>query len=156
MKELHGHAVGVAAAPLEQCAAFVADVDRYPGWYPEVVKEARVLARDPRGLPSRAHAMLHVARGPLVKDFNLTLEVTADLGGTIKLARIPHDSSDGERFEVVWSLRRERAHTNIELRIDASLNVPRLVPLGGVGDSLAEGFLAAATRELGAPAAGAA
>ena len=38
--------------------------------------------------------------------------------------------------------------TEISLALDATLSVPRLVPLGGIGDSLADGFVSAAAREL--------
>ena len=39
--------------------------------------------------------------------------------------------------------------TQIRLDLAANLDVPRFVPLGGVGDSMADGFVSAATRELG-------
>jgi Polyketide cyclase / dehydrase and lipid transport len=69
MKKLHGTATEVVAAPLDQCLALLEAVDRYPTWYPEVVRDVEVLDRDPSGQPTRARTKLHVSRGPLVKDF---------------------------------------------------------------------------------------
>ena len=127
--------------------ALLADIDRYPTWDPEVVKEAEVIERDAQGHPTKARCKLHVERGPLTHDFNLIMAVHVDPSGTIKLSRIPHKASDAERFDVTWRVE-SAASTRIRLDLAANLNVPRLVPLGGVGDSLAEGLLSAATREL--------
>jgi hypothetical protein len=75
------------------------------------------------------------------------MAVTVDPSGTIKLSRIPHEPSDGERFEVTWRV--EGGHsTRIQLALGANLNVPRIVPLGDVGDAMAADLLSAATRAL--------
>ena len=39
--------------------------------------------------------------------------------------------------------------TQIRLDLAANLDVPRFLPLGDVGDSMAAGFVSAATRALG-------
>jgi hypothetical protein len=39
--------------------------------------------------------------------------------------------------------------TSIRLDLAANLDVPRFLPLGGIGDAMAAGFVTAATRELG-------
>jgi hypothetical protein len=62
------------------------------------------------------------------------------------LTRIPHDAGDEERFEVAWAF----AERRIQLELNATLPVPRLIPLGGIGNAVAEGFVAAAVRRLGA------
>jgi hypothetical protein len=148
MKELRGTASGVTAAPIEECVKFFMAVDRYPTWHPDVVKSVDVLDRDGDGHPTRARAVLYVAVGPLVKDFNLILAVTLEGSRTVKLAREPHGPGDDERFEVTWQLE-EGAGTRIRLQLEANLSVPRLVPIGGIGDSMAAGFVSAATRALG-------
>jgi hypothetical protein len=123
-------------------------VDQYPSWYPEVVKSVDVLERDGRGRPTRARAKLHVERGPLTRDFDLLMNVQVDPAGIVKLSRIPHHGADAERFDVIWRLR-GAGPTQIRLDLAADLNVPRFLPLGDVGESLAVGFVNAATRRLG-------
>jgi len=152
MKELHGSATGVVAAPVEECAEFLRAVDRYPTWHPDVVRSVEVLERDGDGKPTRARGLLHVGVGPLVKDFNLILAVTLEGPRTVKLTRVPHGPGDDERFEVVWRLE-EGGGTRISLQLDANLSVPRLVPLGGIGDTMAAGFVSAATSALSSPRA---
>jgi Polyketide cyclase / dehydrase and lipid transport len=123
-------------------------VDGYPSWNPEMVKEAEVLERDGDGRPTRVRTKLHVERGPMTRDFNLVMSVTIDPSGTIKLSRIPHEPADGERFDVTWHVKQGDG-SQIRLDLVADLNVPRFLPLGGVGDSIAEGMVSAATRALG-------
>ena len=129
---------------------FFRAVDRYPDWHPEVVRKVEVLERDGEGEPVRARAVLHVAVGPLVKDFNLVLAVGLPDAQTVKLTRIPNHPGDDERFDVTWRLREEGAGTRIRLEVQASLSVPRFVPVGTIGDGLADGFVSSATRALGA------
>lgn len=149
MKELHGTASGLVAASIEDCLELLAAVDRYPHWYPDVVRAVEVRQRDDEGHPTSAMTTLHVSAGPLVRDLRLLLSIRADRPGTVKLTRVPHDPSDAERFQVTWLLE-QRAGTRIQLKLDANLSVPRLVPLGGIGDSMAKGFVSAAARALGA------
>jgi hypothetical protein len=69
----------------------------------------------------------------------------------VVLTRIPHDAGDREQFRVAWTLTAAPGgaeRTEIGLALNATLSVPRLVPLTGVGDSLAAGFVSAAAREL--------
>jgi len=148
VKELTGTATSATGATREQAFALLEDIDRYPVWNPEVVKEAEVLERDAQGHPTKAHCKLHVERGPMTRDFNLVMAVTVDPGRTIDLKRIPHDPGDQERFEVTWSVAGGNPSTRIELNLLADLNVPRFIPLGGVGDDLAQGMANAATRAL--------
>jgi len=147
MKELTGTAFATTHASLEQCFSLLLAVDRYPSWHGDVVTSAEVVERDAQGRPVRARATLHVERGPLTKDFNLLMAVNADPLELIKLTRIPHEPTDPERFDVVW---RMRAGTSTHIRLDlaANLSVPRLVPLGGVGDALAQGLVSAAAQAL--------
>ena len=135
-------------APIERCFALVDAVERYPDWYPEVVREVSVVERDGEGHPSKAHTKLHVARGPLVKDFDLLMNVAAERPAAVTLTRIRHGPSDQEQFEVRWRLGEEAAGTSVRLDVEATLSVPRLVPVGGIGDAVAEGFVAAALKEL--------
>jgi hypothetical protein len=128
--------------------ALLEAIDQYPTWHPDVVKEAEVLERDAHGHPTRARTKLHVERGPLTRDFNLLFAVTVDPAGTIKLRRIPNDASDKEHFDVTWRVRDGQGARQIRLDLAANLDVPRLVPLGGVGDSMAQGLVSAATRAL--------
>jgi hypothetical protein len=147
MKPLHGEASADVDAPMRECLALIAAVERYPSLYPEVVREVVVVERRPDGLASRAEATLHVSHGPLVKDLHLLLAVRVGEPDTVVLTRVPHGAPDDERFEVTWHLE-EREGTRIHLSLDAELSVPRFVPLGGVGDTVAQGFVAAAVAAL--------
>jgi ribosome-associated toxin RatA of RatAB toxin-antitoxin module len=147
VKELRGTAAVEVAATPAQCMALLEAVDRYPEWYPEVVQKVEVTERDAGGRPSKANARLHVVAGPVTRDFDLQMAVVSEPPGTIKLARISHGPSDQERFEVVWRVT-EAVRTRIDVALDASLSVPRFLPLGGIGDGLAQGFVGAAARAL--------
>jgi ribosome-associated toxin RatA of RatAB toxin-antitoxin module len=147
VKELTGSAAGTTNATPEQAFALLEDIDRYPVWHPEVVKEAEVLERDAQGHPTKAHCKLHVERGPMTRDFDLVMAVSVEPRRTIALKRIPHEQGDAERFEVTWHVDGGQS-TRIALDLLADLNVPRFLPLGGVGDGLADGMVSAATRAL--------
>jgi hypothetical protein len=148
VKELTGSASASTSATPAEAMALLEAIDRYPTWAPDTVKEAEVLERDGDGRPTRARTKLHVERGRLTRDFNLIMSVSVDPAGTIKLSRIPHQPTDKERFDVTWRLERGDS-SRIRLDLAANLNVPGFIPLGGVGDSMAEGLVSAATRALG-------
>jgi hypothetical protein len=150
MKELTGKASATTPASPVEALALLEAIDAYPRWAGDVIRETQVLERDGSGHPSRARAKLHVERGPLTRDFDLLFDVRVDSGGTVALSRVPRDSSDKERFDVTWSVDGAQG-TRIELRLAANLDVPRLVPLGGVGDSMAADLVNAATRALASP-----
>jgi hypothetical protein len=147
MKQLTGSAQLDVEASIEACFALLSDVEGYPGWHPDVVREVTPLTRDADGRPERVRTTLHVARGPLVRDFHLTLAVERH-PGAITLARVPHEPTDREEFRVSWRLAPSGPRTSISLELNANLPVPRLVPLTGVGDALAAGFVAAAARRV--------
>ena len=130
-------------APLAQCLALVQAVDGYPVWYPEVVRSVEVLERDAHGMPTRAQTKLHVSAGPVTKDFDFLMAVTVEPPATVKLAKVGGTA----KFDVIWRLS-EEDNTRIELELDANLDVPRFLPLGDVGDSVAQGFISAASAEL--------
>lgn len=147
MKELSGSASAVVNAPPDRCIALFEAVDRYPEWHPDVVKEVQVLARNDAGHPTRVRTKLHLAYGPLVKDFNLVLSVASDGRRQVRMTRIRDRDSGPEEFEVTW-LVEDSGGTRIRLDLTASLDVPRFLPVGGVGDGMARGFVAAAEQQL--------
>lgn len=144
MKDLAGSAGRTVPVPPTGCYALLSDVERYPEWYPDVVTSVEALERDPGGDVSRAQAVLHVALGRLVHDFNLRLAVERDPERSIVLQRIPRDASDEQEFRVAWALVPEGSGTRIELQLGASLPIPRFVPTGGIGQTMADGFVTAA------------
>ena len=148
MKDLHGTTTALVAASLDRCRALLEAVDRYPAWYPEAVRDVQVLERDPTGRPTRARAKLHLAWGPLVKDFDLVLAVASEPPGTIRLTRIADAGSS--QFGVTWRLHDEGG-TRIDLDLTASMSVPQFLPVGGIGDAIANGFIGAASRALDSP-----
>ncbi|HTY96375.1 MAG TPA: SRPBCC family protein [Solirubrobacteraceae bacterium] len=146
MREINGTATAVVPASRETVLELLGAVERYPQWHPDVVRSVEVLESDPDGRPLTVRTKLHVSTGPFTHDFNLTMGVRVDARGTVKLSKVKSDGSDQE-FDVVWRLRKDKG-TRIELDLAASLDVSRFLPLGGVGDSLAEGFVAAAAEAL--------
>jgi ribosome-associated toxin RatA of RatAB toxin-antitoxin module len=148
MKELNGSASRVVQAPIEECFALLQAVDRYPIWHPEVVRKVEVVERDADGTPAQARTTLHVAAGPVVRDFDLLMAVAARAPEAVTLTRQRHDADDHEQFEVRWRLRPQDGATRVHLDVAATLSVPRLLPLGGIGDSMANGFVAAAAKAL--------
>jgi hypothetical protein len=150
MKELTGSASATTAASQAEAIALLGAIDGYPSWTGEVVKQAEVLDRDGEGRPTRAQTKLHVERGPLTRDFDLLFDVKIDPAGTVALTRVPNERSDKERFDVIWKVGGGQS-TRIELQLAANLDVPRLIPLGGVGDSMAADLVSAATRALASP-----
>ena len=149
MKELSGAASRVVGASIEDCFGLLQAVDRYPTWHPDVVREVEVVERTPDGRPAQARTTLHVAAGPVARDFDLLMAVATDEPEAVTLTRQRHGPSDYEQFEVRWRLRLQEGATQLRLNVAANLSVPRLLPLGGLGDSLADGFVAAAARALG-------
>ena len=143
MKELRGAAATLVPSPLPQCLALVEAVDQYPVWHPDLVRAVEVLERDARGRPSRARTRLHLSVGPVTKDFDLLMAVTVEPPATVTLAKVGGTA----KFDVIWRLY-EGENTRIELELDASLDVPRFLPIGDVGNSVAQGFISAASAEL--------
>lgn len=150
VKELSGSAAGEVAATGEECMALLAAVERYPQWYPEVVQRVDVLERDPAGQVTRASTTLHVSAGPVTRDFSLVLDVQVQQPDVVRLVRVPHEPGDEEHFEVTWRVG-GGVRRGLEVALTAVLPVPRFLPVGGIGDSLAQGFVAAAARELDRP-----
>jgi Polyketide cyclase / dehydrase and lipid transport len=148
VKELTGHAETSTPASHERCMSLLEAVDQYPTWHPTVVKSVEVLERNEQGRATKAQTKLHVRHGPITRDFDLTMDVQVDPAGVVKLSRIPHHGADGEKFDVIWSVSGD-GPSQIGLDLAADLNVPRFLPLGDVGDSIALGFVNAAATALG-------
>jgi hypothetical protein len=144
MKDLRGTATSAVPASAAEAYELLVAVEDYPRWYPEVVKEVTVSERSADGTPSRARAKLAVAYGPLARDFDLILDIEAVAPERVTLRRVPHDSADPERFQVAWTI----GEGTVTVALDASLSVPRLLPVGGIGESMASGFVEAAARAL--------
>lgn len=148
MKDLHGEASRTVNAPAERCLELLEDVAGYTSWYPEVVRHIEVLDHDDDGRASRARATIHAAAGPIARDLDIVLRVE-HRPGRVTLSRIANERSDPERFIVAWRVDQAEAdRSRIHLGLEATLDVPRLVPLGGIGDTMANGFAAAAARAV--------
>jgi hypothetical protein len=120
-------------------------VDRYPSWHGGFVRRVVVRERDEAGYPSIVEAMLRVAIGPIAGNVELALAVIAECPDRVELTRLPNDSEDEETFVAVWHIEdNHRRGTTIRLDIEADLDVPRLVPMGDLGNKLARGFVDAA------------
>jgi len=153
MKELSATASDVAPAPIERCFELVADIERYPDWYPAGVKRVEVLERGPDGRPTLVAALLSLGEGPIRKDFDLHLAVvtTAPSARGVELTRIKENAADGERLVVAWTLAENgAAGTQLTVELRAALDLPPFLPVGAIAQSVANGFLAAATARLAA------
>lgn len=148
LKDLHGTASRTVTASAAECFELLATVDRYPDWYPAAIREVDVLERDPSGRPRRVRARLHLSWGPVVKDFNLVLAIEVKPSATVRLARIS-DQPSVNTFDVTWHVR-EGGATQLDLELRATLDVPRFLPLVGMGNGIAGGFVDAAARRLAA------
>jgi len=147
MKHLQGAAEAVVDVPIEDCLALLAALDAYPSWYPDVVSEVQVLEQGEDGLPLRAETKLHLSYGPVSRDLDLLLAVRVHRPDLVQLTHVPRGQSSGTSFDATWRLE-DRMGTQLELELDATMPVPRLVPLGGVGDAFAAGFMQAAVERL--------
>ena len=76
------------AAPLEDCFALLAAVDRYPDWCPDIVQDVDVLDRGPEGRPSRVRMRMHIAQGALLREFDLFLAIVVEPPRIVKLTRV--------------------------------------------------------------------
>ena len=141
MKELRGGASAGTRANPARCLALLSDLEGYGRWYPDLVRRVEPLDGD------RARALLRVAWGPVNRDLEVTLAVKRE-ERRIRLIREAHERSDNERFEVTWNIEPVGAGSRLDLSLDAALDVPRLLPLGGIADAVAQGFVQAAAREL--------
>ncbi len=146
VKRLQGTASREVASSPAQCLALLEDVERYPVWYPEVVRRVEVTRRDGDGRPSEVAADLHLSYGPVTRDFDLLMAVLVR-PPTVTLDRVRDQPSDEHEFQVAWRVA-DGPRTRIELRLAANLDVPRFLPVGGIGDGIAGGFVDAAAREL--------
>ena len=148
MREFHGEAAEVVAAPIEDCLALLAAVDRYPDWCPDVVREVEVLDRDTGGQPTRVRMRMHIVRGPVDREFDLVLAIVVEPQGSVRLRRVTDHPTEQE-FDATWLLS-AAGSTRISLQLDAKLRVPRYIPAGGVGDAIAKAFVSDACRALAA------
>jgi hypothetical protein len=150
MKRLSGHAKGISRASGAAAAQLLRTVDQYPSWHPEVVRRVAVLERDAAGHPRMLEATLRVPVGPISLDVDLALALETDHPDRVTLRRLPNDPDDRETFLADWRLEsRGPEETEIRLDVVGDLDVPRLVPIGDVGDRLAKGFVQAAAAALG-------
>lgn len=147
MKELSGTAKTSVAATPEQCFELVAAIERYPSWLGDEIRRVEVLRSDSDSRAIQVRTLLHIAVGPLVRDFDLVMDVRYRDHEEVSLTRVADEPSGADRFEVMWHVE-SGPPTGIAIELTATLEVPRLVPLGGVGDRLAQGFVEAAKGEL--------
>lgn len=145
VKALHGSASAEVGVSPPECFALLAALDRYPSWYSSRVREVEVLERGPDGLPTRAHARLFISFGPISQELSLILAARTEPAAAVILTRIPNNQSDPERFELRWRI----APGELELELNATVELPRLIPTAGLGDAAAGGFVRAAVRALG-------
>jgi hypothetical protein len=147
MKHLHGAAHANVDRPIEDCFALLAALEAYPSWYPDVVREVEVVEYGEDGLALRAATKLHLSYRPVSRDLDLLLAVRARRPGFVQLTHVPRGASSGASFDATWRLE-DHAGTHLELELDATMPVPRLVPLGRVGKAFAAGFMQAAVGRL--------
>jgi hypothetical protein len=147
VKQLSGSASGVLDAAAEECARVLCALESYPRWYPSVVREAEVLEHGPEGRPARVRTVLAVTLGPFSKHLAFTLGVEVAWPREVTLSRVPFGAADRETFVLAWGVA-PGPRTELSLRLDANLDVPRLVPTAGVGDRMAASLVRHAIAEI--------
>lgn len=148
MREFHGEAEGIAAAPQESCFNLVAAVDRYPDWCPDIVSAVEVLERLSDDQPRRVRMRINVRRAGIAREFGLFLAIAAEPPLNVKLTRFT-DHPTNQEFTAIWTLS-AAAGMRIALVLDAKLRLPSAVPARGIPGAIAEGFVSAACRALSA------
>src|SRR5436309_2511741 len=73
VKELSGVASVVVGADEDAARSLVRDVEHYPQWHGDTVREVQVLSRDAQGRAERVHSRLRASFGPLDRDFEIML-----------------------------------------------------------------------------------
>jgi ribosome-associated toxin RatA of RatAB toxin-antitoxin module len=145
MKELTATATGTAQASIDTCYELLLDVQSYPRWYPDGVKQVEVLERDQDGTATQVDAVLNAVAGPIRKQFEVRLAVQPSRPSRIALARVPDDRGDHEALTITWLLRETgAAATEITVEMGARLDVPMFLPIDPVAREVANGFLQAA------------
>jgi ribosome-associated toxin RatA of RatAB toxin-antitoxin module len=149
MRELTSTTSSVAPQPIERCFTHLADIERYPDWYPSMVTSVTVLERDGDGRAVKVDAVLAVAAGPIHKNFNVRMQLTTLRPSLVALDRVADDRGDHEALTIKWKLAAAgEAETEIQLEMTAYLDVPRFLPIGPITDEVASGFLTAAVTSL--------
>jgi ribosome-associated toxin RatA of RatAB toxin-antitoxin module len=153
MKDLAATATGTTPADRAAVFALLSDFESYPRWYPSGVRGAEVLERDPdTGKPTKVKTTLYAKVGPISREFKLHLKVITRELELVDMQRLPKDPRDHEEMQVTWNLVPATVvspgGTAITVALKARLSIPPLVPVGGVADSMAKGFLNAALRAL--------
>jgi len=153
MREVNASATGAVAADVERCYALLADVERYPEWYPAGVKRVDVLERDAEGRVGVVDTLLSLGQGPIRKDFEMQLGVTYEVSRRVELSRLASDARDGESITVTWTLVPEAgdASTNLTVAFTARLDLPPFLPINGIVAAVAQDFLAAAQSGVTQP-----
>ena len=140
MRELDGSATTTVSAPPADSFALVLALDAYPSWCPAVVRRAEVTERADDGTPRLASATVHLGVGPLQRDFDLTIAVAAE---PERVVRLTSAGGSGPELSMTWHVS-GGPPTELRLELEGRLDVPRFLPLGGVGNAVAEQLVAAA------------
>jgi ribosome-associated toxin RatA of RatAB toxin-antitoxin module len=147
VKELQGRASAELDVPVKDCFELLAAVDRYPDWF-EVVQAVEMLEAERNGTPGLARAELHVPQSPFGTHFELLVAVRTERPRAVTLTRVPDGTSDEDRLELIWRMKRSGS-TRLELSFDAAASfVPSFVPVGGAGDAIARAAITAARAAL--------
>jgi ribosome-associated toxin RatA of RatAB toxin-antitoxin module len=145
MREVNASATGAVAVDIERCYALLADVGRYPEWYPAGAKRVEVLERDDEGHVTVVDALLSLGTGPIRKDFEMKLAVTYDAPRRVELSRLATEDKGGESITVTWTLASAAPDTtDLTVAFQASLDLPPFLPINPIVEAVAQDFLAAA------------
>jgi hypothetical protein len=124
MKHLHGDAEASVGVRIDDCLRFLAALEAYPNWYPDVVREVEVVETGKGGLPLRAETKLHLSWGPVSRDLDLLLAVRVQRPGLVQLSHVPRGPSGGASFDATWRLEDRATHLVLELDDDAGAGCP--------------------------------
>src|SRR5581483_7918013 len=120
MKELQGEASAEVAASAQECLALLEDLERYPSWYPEVVRRVQIVSPEADRAPVQARTTVHLGIGPIQRDFNLLMQLSSEAGRVIRLARVKDEASDAEELSATWRIEDRSPGDRTRLTVEVS------------------------------------
>jgi len=140
LKNLSGRAERTISARPDDCYELLADVERWPEWYP-AVREV-----EPQG------DLFHIQANVFGMSLPFQANVRLDPPTAVEVERVPYHPGDEEELSIRTRVEPDPGGTRVGVEFEARVDVPRLLPLPpGTGDRLAGGLVSALEKRLGGP-----
>jgi len=141
LKNLSGRAERTISAKPDECYELLADVARWPDWYPAL-----------REVESQGD-LIHVQANVFGMSLPFQAQVRLDPPTAVEVERVPYHPGDEEELSIRTSIAPDPGGSKVGAEFEARVDVPRLLPLPpATGDRLAGGLLSALEKRLAEPA----